>query len=128
MPAESIDGMEMDAVLGAMARAVDRARGGGGPTLIEARTYRYAGHSRADLAEYRPAGELDAWLDRDPVKVRREQLISMGLLSAEGASALDGAVAAEIDASVERTRSAPHPPVAAMFENVWTGRNAQGSE
>jgi TPP-dependent pyruvate/acetoin dehydrogenase alpha subunit len=125
MPAESIDGMDMDAVLGAMARAVDLARTGGGPTLIEARTYRYAGHSRADLAEYRPVGELESWLDRDPVKVRREQLISMGLLSAESARELDAGVAAEIDAAVERTRSAPHPTAAAMFDNVWTERRMQ---
>ena len=69
MPSEIVDGQDVDAVRASLDRAVARARSGGGPTLIEAKTYRYAGHSRSDTAPYRPEGELEAWLARDPIEL-----------------------------------------------------------
>ena len=70
MPASAVvDGQDLDAVTAAMATAVDRARSGGGPTLLEMKTYRYSGHSRSDPATYRPDGELDEWLARDPIDI-----------------------------------------------------------
>src|SRR5438094_5711509 len=66
LPAELIDGNDVLVVREAVARAADRARGGAGPTVIEARTYRHFGHSRTDPARYRPAEEVREWLARDP--------------------------------------------------------------
>lgn len=120
IPSEVIDGMILDQVTVAMSRAVARARDGGGPTFIEAKTYRYAGHSRADAATYRPQGELEAWLPRDPVTVRRAELIASGVLSEETASVLESEVELEIERIVQRARDAAIPPLSAMFGNVWT--------
>ena len=59
--------------------AYDKARAGGGPSLIECLTYRYSGHSRADPAKYRPEGELEQWKERDPIKIYRERLKQFGI-------------------------------------------------
>ena len=75
MPSEIVDGQDVDAVGAAIARAVERARRGDGPTLIEMKTYRYSGHSRSDPATYRPTGELDTWLKRDPIEILAKRLI-----------------------------------------------------
>ena len=78
MPGVIVDGQDVDEVAKAMATAVARARAGGGPTLVEMKTYRYSGHSRSDPATYRPAGELDAWLKRDPIDILADALVSEG--------------------------------------------------
>lgn len=69
MPAVIVDGQVLDEVKRATQVAIARARAGDGPTLIEAKTYRYVGHSRADPAKYRLAGELETWQARDPIKL-----------------------------------------------------------
>src|SRR5580658_2373951 len=75
-----IDGQDADVVYRTARTAYDKARAGDGPSLIECRTYRYSGHSRADPAKYRPAGELDFWRgERDPVRIYRERLLSFGI-------------------------------------------------
>ncbi len=71
---QRIDGMDMRAVYEACSVAVEQARSGNGPQFIECRTYRFVGHSRTDPASYRPEGELDLWLERDPLKVSRRAL------------------------------------------------------
>ena len=60
-------------------KAYDKARAGGGPSLIECLTYRHSGHSRADPAKYRPEGELEKWKERDPIKIYRERLKQFGV-------------------------------------------------
>ncbi len=77
-----MDGQDAEAVHEVMSRAIERARAGQGPTLAEAKTYRYKGHSRSDPASYRPAGELDEWLKRDPITILSERMIADGQLSA----------------------------------------------
>ena len=69
-----VDGNDPDAMLEVARRTVDRARGGGGPSLVEAKTYRQGGHSRADPGNYRPADEVEEWLARDPIPMFRQQL------------------------------------------------------
>lgn len=83
----AVDGNDVAAVAGAVAAAVEHARSGAGPTLIEAETYRWTGHFVADKARYRPEGELERWQELDPVLNARAKL--------------DGALAEEIDARVE---------------------------
>lgn len=124
MPAAVVDGMDISAVRTTIAQAVERARSGGGPTLVEAKTYRFAGHSRADTAPYRPEGELESWKQRDPVKLARESLIESGLLDAAGVADLESRVGAGLDDVIAAVRDLPEPSVASMFDNVWTRRSA----
>lgn len=67
MPGTVVDGNDVRAVYQAVAEAVSLARGGGGPGFVECKTYRYKGHSRSDPAAYRPKGELETWMARDPI-------------------------------------------------------------
>jgi TPP-dependent pyruvate/acetoin dehydrogenase alpha subunit len=119
IPGVQVDGMSMDAVVPALEEAVDRARAGGGPTLIEAKTYRFAGHSRADTAPYRPEGELESWQKRDPLIVTRREIVESG-------GATDGQLDAAADdvrrglaEVVEAVSASPGPGVADMFRNVY---------
>src|SRR4029077_17063938 len=88
-----IDGQDADVVYREARKAYDKARSGGGPSLIECLTYRYSGHSRADPAKYRPEGELEKWKQRDPIKIYRERLKQFGVS--------EDAIA-KIDADVKR--------------------------
>lgn len=119
MPADVVDGMNVDAVRQSIAKAVDRARTGGGPTLIEAKTYRFAGHSRADTAPYRPDGELEHWKAKDPVLLARQQLEQSGS-SADELAALQDSVAAAIEEVIETVQALDDPSVTDMFNNIWT--------
>ncbi|MYB78678.1 MAG: thiamine pyrophosphate-dependent dehydrogenase E1 component subunit alpha [Acidimicrobiia bacterium] len=98
--------------------AVERARAGEGPTLIEARTYRHRGHYEGDMARYRPPGELEEWLARDPLRLFEQHL------SAEG---VDDARLDEVRAGVEQTldeaarfaEDSPRPLPAEALEDVY---------
>lgn len=118
MPSEIVDGQDVDTVAEAVRGAVERAREGGGPTLLEMKTYRYAGHSRADLATYRPEGELEQWQERDPLPLFERRLIDEGALSQQGADELRTRIAQEIEGSIERVKASPVPGVDAMFRHV----------
>ena len=118
LPAEVIDGNDVVLVAEAVGRAADRARCGDGPTVLEALTYRHFGHSRTDPATYRPAGELEEWLDRDPLEVARRRLGDLGVPEPELAAAADRAAAA-VAAAVAAARAAPGADPAEAFTDVW---------
>jgi TPP-dependent pyruvate/acetoin dehydrogenase alpha subunit len=88
---------------------VEAARGGGGPQFIEALTYRFAGHSRADPGVYRKPGELEAWRERDPLLVARASLAERFDVDEEALSEVAASVDAEIEGLVERSLAAPFP-------------------
>lgn len=123
MPSDIVDGQDVDAVAEAVRAAVDRARGGGGPTLLEMKTYRYAGHSRADLATYRPEGELEQWQQRDPLVLFERRLIEEGTLDQADADALRVRVEREIEDTIERVKESPVPGIDAMFRHVLAPAN-----
>ncbi len=79
MPGVVVDGMDLLAVRGAMEEAVGRARAGEGPTLIEAKTYRFSGHSKSDRRVYRTREEEERWKDRDPILLWRTHLVQLGV-------------------------------------------------
>lgn len=118
MPAEIVDGQLVGVVEDAMRRAIERARQGDGPTLIECKTYRYSGHSRADAATYRPAGELDAWLARDPIVLHQQLLIREGTIGEADVAHIESRVRARIEGCIEQTMATEPAGVAAMFSNV----------
>jgi pyruvate dehydrogenase E1 component alpha subunit len=109
--------MDIDIVQASLTKAVDRARSGNGPTFIEAKTYRFSGHSRADTAPYRPDGELDSWADKDPLLVTERKLIAAGGTAEIETIRVEEAAA--LDALITVLESAPLASERDMFEHVW---------
>lgn len=107
LPGVIVDGQDVAAVRAAANEAIVRARAGGGPTLIEAKTYRYRGHSRTDPAKYRAEGELERWKLRDPIDLLGSQLAADGTLSLEEQRAQLATVQEQVDAAAERAAAAP---------------------
>jgi pyruvate dehydrogenase E1 component alpha subunit len=107
MPGVIVDGQDVAAVRETVSAAIDRARAGEGPTLVEAKTYRYRGHSRTDPAKYRAEGELDRWKLRDPIDLLGAQLASEGVLGEDEQAALRERIQTEVDAAAERAAAAP---------------------
>jgi acetoin:2,6-dichlorophenolindophenol oxidoreductase subunit alpha len=124
LPAEVIDGNDVVAVLEATSRAVDRARAGNGPTIIEALTYRQYGHSRSDPAKYRPQEEVDEWLRRDPLTLLAERLRGDGVAEETLQERRDRAQKV-VDAAVEAAKAAPPPDEATALTDVWADGGAQ---
>jgi len=87
--------------------AMERARSGGGPTLLEMKTYRFRGHSRSDPAKYRPDGEAERWKLRDPIDVLGKRLADSGALSADAQEQVKREWQVSIDAAAERAAKAP---------------------
>ena len=113
-----IDGNDVEAVYAAAVTAIERARAGDGPSLIEAETYRHGGHSRADPATYRPAEEVAAWMARDPVTASRTRLVEAGVAEADVA-AIEARVLAEVEAAIDEARAMPEPADDTLDTNVW---------
>lgn len=120
MPNYAIDGMDIDEVVTGITSAVDRARSGGGPTFIEAKTYRFAGHSRADQGLYRPEGELDYWRKKDPILVTETKLIDKKIINAAKIDELKKEIKDKITAVVEKCKAGSEPVIEDMFKNIWT--------
>lgn len=114
-----VDGMDIDKVRATMGDAVAHIRGGNGPMLVEAKTYRFSGHSRADTAPYRVPGEMEKWRERDPIKVTRELLVAAGVATNDQLDAIDAEVREQIAAAVKAAEAQPSPTTAAMFRHVW---------
>ncbi len=119
MPGIRFDGNDAVVVAEVARAAVGRARAGDGPTLLEAMTYRQSGHSRSDPATYRPAGELQAWLARDPLLVADQRLRDLGVRDTELQAIRSGA-AATVRAAADRALSWPDPAPDARFDDVWS--------
>jgi TPP-dependent pyruvate/acetoin dehydrogenase alpha subunit len=123
LPAEIIDGNDVIKVHDTMQAAVDRARAGDGPTIIEALTYRHYGHSRADPAKYRPADEVEHWMQRDPLLVARERLNILGVEEAD-IDAADGRAAEIVKSAIQEAKDAPPPDPATALTDVWADGGA----
>ena len=119
MPGNTIYGNDPIIVFEAVQSAAERARAGGGPTLIECLTYRRGGHKRDDPATYRPQAEVDAWLRTDPVPAFRDRLLQDPRFSASALDQLDATVAADIDAAVSFALASNAPAVASAREHVY---------
>ena len=111
MPGVSVFGNDPLTVYAAVKEAVDRARSGGGPSLVECLTYRRDGHKRDDPAAYRDDQEVSAWMDTDPIPAFRERLIEEAGVSEEDLVTIEAAVEAELIAAQEFAHNSPYPPV-----------------
>jgi pyruvate dehydrogenase E1 component alpha subunit len=119
IPGAVVDGMDVVAVHRAAKEAVDRARAGGGPTLIECKTYRYPGHSRGDPGNYRDRQELEAWRRRDPIEHCRHLLFEIHRQPESVLAEIERTCQALIEDAVRFAQDSPEPSPAACFEHVY---------
>ncbi len=118
-----VDGNDADLVYRVARDAADKARAGDGPSLIEAKTYRHSGHSRADPATYRPEGELEKWLERDPLKIYRKRLIDFGVKESK-VVAIENAVLKAVDDATEFAKNSSTPSRDVLMTEVWADGGA----
>jgi pyruvate dehydrogenase E1 component alpha subunit len=114
-----VDGNDADEMHAVAVRTVEQARSGGGPSLVEAKTYRHGGHSRADPAKYRPADEVEAWLARDPIPAYRERLLADGVM-ADVLDEIEAEALAAVDRATEEAKAGPTPDPASLETELWS--------
>ena len=119
MHGEEVDGMDVLAVRGAAQRAIERARAGEGPTLLECLTYRFRGHSLADPDELRSEEEKNFWSKRDPIRKLAQQLINGQFAKEEELKTIEKKIDKEISESVENALNAPEPPSEELTKYIW---------
>jgi pyruvate dehydrogenase E1 component alpha subunit len=119
MPADSIDGMSAEAVHEGVTRAVKRAREGGGPTLLEIKTYRYKGHSISDPQKYRSKEEVDEYKQRDPIQQLLNTILSKKIAAQDEIDAINKRVNETVAASVKFAEESPWPDDAEVLKDVY---------
>ena len=119
IPGVIVDGQDAEAVYAVVKEAADRARAGEGPTLIEAKTYRYRGHSRSDPAEYRPEGELEKWQARDPINILAARMSEDGQLTKEQFEQMRQTAQKTVQEVTEWAMNEPYPTSDELFEDIW---------
>jgi pyruvate dehydrogenase E1 component alpha subunit len=119
IPGVIVDGQDVEAVHAVIRTAVERARAGEGPTLVEAKTYRYKGHSRSDPATYRPAGELEEWLKRDPINLLADKMKADGQLTDNQLAEMRKTAEKDVQEATEWAIAQPYPPLEAVYEDIW---------
>ena len=113
-----VDGNDVELVYAVAGAAYEKARSGGGPSLIEVQTYRHGGHSRADPGKYRPDEEVAAWKERDPITMYRAKLLQDGV--DEGAlDAIDQEQAERVDRATEAASNSGPPPLDIAETDLW---------
>lgn len=120
MPGVTVDGNDFVAVAEAAAEAVERARRGEGPSLIECLTYRHRGHSKSDRNRYRTKEEIEAWIKLDPIDRFEQTLLNYGLIQESQIEEIKASVAAEIADGIEFAKNSPAPDIASLTSFVYT--------
>jgi pyruvate dehydrogenase E1 component alpha subunit/2-oxoisovalerate dehydrogenase E1 component alpha subunit len=119
-PGVKVDGNDVEAVHGAAAEAVERARGRGGPTLIEAETYRIGAHSSSDdPTRYRDSGEVEEWKARDPLDRLRRKLLASNIWNERRDQELRDSLLAEVNAAIGEAEKLPPPAPETLFEDIY---------
>jgi pyruvate dehydrogenase E1 component alpha subunit len=119
MPGVVVDGNDVLAVHQAVSEALHRARAGGGPTLLECKTYRWLGHSKSDAQRYRTRQEVEMWKQKDPIARLEGHLAQAGILTEQGAQELRKAAYQVIEEAVAFAESSPEPQVDEITEGVY---------
>ena len=120
MPGVIVDGNDFAAVAEASFQATERARTGGGPTLIEAKTYRTRGHSRSDRNRYRSREEIESWKARDPIARFEAEIVALGLANEARIAAIAAEVEKEMAEAVAEASASPWPAVADVTRDVYS--------
>jgi pyruvate dehydrogenase E1 component alpha subunit len=119
VPADAVDGMDVLAVEAATRRAAEHARRGGGPFLLELRTYRFRAHSTADPELYRSKEEVETWKQRDPIALFTARMREWGLLDDAGLNAIEASVEEEVEEAVRFAEAGPWEPVEDLTRDVY---------
>lgn len=119
IPGLAVDGNDVIAVYEACQEAVERARSGSGPTLIECKTYRWQCHFEGEPDTYRPPEEVAAWKEREPIAPYRASLIEQGVMTEEKADAIENDVIEELNEAIEFARQSPFPEPETALEDLW---------
>lgn len=119
IPGRVVDGNDVLAVYDVAHEAVERARKGKGPTLIECKTYRHKGHSRFDPAAYRSKKEVEEWLTRDPVSTFKTKLLGMKAVTEKRAKELEESVIADVEKAVKYALESPYPEPEEALEDLY---------
>jgi pyruvate dehydrogenase E1 component alpha subunit len=119
IPGERVDGNDVLAVRHAVAVAAKRARAGDGPTIVEAVTYRYKGHSKSDQNRYRTREEIQEWRDRDPIRRFAERCVEAELFDEAEADRIRDAATAEVEAALEEALKGPEPSLDGVEDEVY---------
>jgi len=119
IPGETVDGNDVLSVYDAVSRAAARARAGHGPTLIEALTYRWRGHSRSDRQLYRTRDEIKEWQEKDPIPRFEARLLEAGFITEEEAKAIRDAGYQRIEEAVAFADNSPDPDVATLMDGIY---------
>ncbi len=120
MPAETVDGMDVLAVEGAVRHAWDAVRRGEGPQFLECQTYRFRGHSMADPELYRSKAEVEEWKKRDPIALFRERLMDWEILSDRRAEEIESAITDEVTRAVAEAEGGTWEPAEDLLKGVTT--------
>jgi acetoin:2,6-dichlorophenolindophenol oxidoreductase subunit alpha len=119
IPGLIVDGQDVETVYHEVKAAADRARNGSGPVLIELKTYRFRGHSRTDQAPYRPKGELEEWLKRDPILILKERMIADGQLDETEYEELRQSIERKVHEVVEWAKAEPFPALETLYQDIY---------
>jgi pyruvate dehydrogenase E1 component alpha subunit len=124
----AVDGQDVLETYRQCSELVEEIRGGDGPRFLEARTYRFKGHSMSDPVSgtYRSREEVEQRKEEDPIRILRDRLFEAGLLSQQELEELDEGVRARVDEAVEFAEESPPPPPEALYEDVWAHVNEHG--
>jgi pyruvate dehydrogenase E1 component alpha subunit len=120
IPGVVADGMDVFDVYQKAGEAIDRARGGGGPTLVEAKTYRFLGHYVGDPQTYRSKDEVEQWKKRDPIAMFRKRAVEEGKVGTADLDAIDAAIAKAMEQAVEFARQSPEPEIESALQDIFT--------
>lgn len=123
MPADKIDGMTAEAVHEGVARAVNRARQGEGPTLLEMKTYRYKGHSVSDPQKYRTKDEVEEYKNQDPITKVCKTILDNNFATEAELKAIDDKITLIVDASVKFAEESPWPDDSEVYKDVYIDQN-----
>jgi pyruvate dehydrogenase E1 component alpha subunit len=123
MPGDTIDGMSAEAVHEGVTRAIKRAREGGGPTLLEIKTYRYKGHSISDPQKYRTKEEVEEYKGRDPLVQVAATILDRKFASKEELTAIDKRVADKVTASVKFAEESPWPEDDEVYKDIYIDKD-----
>ncbi len=123
IPSEPVDAMNVIKVHRAISKAAHLARSGGGPSLLEFRTYRFKGHSMSDPAKYRSKEELESYKDRDPIEQVKKMILSKKILSKDDIDIIDKKIKDQIKNSVEFSEKSPYPGKEDVYTDIYVQKD-----
>ena len=117
-PGVTLDGNDVEQVYAEFVKAVKHARAGKGPYMLECKTYRHHGHFEGDPCNYRPEGELEKWLKKDPIVLYEKKLKKEGILSEKQIKELRASAQKEVDEAVAFARQSPQPDIDELYKDI----------